>query len=520
MSLQNDGVEARPIRLAELLVAFSAVADLGMGLPVGSAARTAGVAIELARACGCPESAVADAYYAALLQHIGCSAFSHEVAAWFTDEMSIKRAGMSTDFTRKREIVTGYLPRITRDAPPGGRFKTLRAGLVHAQQMTDGYTTANCEVAGAIAERLGLPPGVRLGLLDIFERWNGSGGPKGTAGESIAPTAQLVNIAGYGVFFDNLGGIDAAVGAVRQRAGSYFDPSLCERFTHWAEEWLGDAAAGGFSDRLLDAEPHPYRMVPVEAVDTVLQTFGEAVDLKSPYFHGHSAAVSRLADNACRRLGLDDPQVMNARRAGLVQDIGRVAVPSGIWEHTGPLGSDAWMQVRLHAYHGEQILARCEPLRELAPIAGMHHDRLDGSGYHRSATASQIPMTSRVLAVADAYHALTSSRPHRPAYSAERAAQLVGTEASAGRLDHDAVTAVCAAARDAPIARRQGHAGLTERQIAVLRLMAAGRSNKQISVELVISPRTAERHVQDVYARIGVSSRAAAALYGMHHGLL
>jgi len=198
-----------------------------------------------------------------------------------------------------------------------------------------------------------------------------------------------------------------------------------------------------------------------------------------------------------------------------------VAVPSAIWEHQGPLGSDAWMQVRLHAYHSEQILSRCAPLLPLAAVAGLHHDRLDGSGYHRGATAVLLSMTARVLAAADVRHALVSERPHRPAHPPHRASALLRAEANAGRLDHDAVRAVIAAAEGGgSAAPRARPAGLTDRQVEVLRLVARGLSNRAISEMLVISPRTAEHHVQDVYARIGVSSRAAAAMFAMSHGLL
>ncbi|MGQ0575756.1 MAG: HD domain-containing phosphohydrolase [Pseudonocardia sp.] len=509
-----------PVRLAELLVGFSAIADLGMGLPVGEAARTAFVALELARGQGCAEPEAADVMHAALLQHIGCTAYSHEAALLFADETSVKRASLATDFTRQREILLGYLPRITREAPRGERLRTARSALLHSRRLTEGYRLANCEVASLVAERLGLGDGVRSGLLDVFEWWNGGGGPRGLRGAAISPVSRLVNVAGYAVFFDRLGGADGARRAVRQRAGGYLDPVLAAAFDGRAEELLAATNAGDVSDRLLAAAPGPPVLISEDALDDVLRVFGEAVDLKSPFLHGHSTGVSALAAGACARLGLPDGDVTLARRAGLVQDIGRVTVPNGIWEHAGPLGSDAWLQVRLHAYHGEQMLRRCAPLAQLAPLAGMHHDRLDGSGYHRGVSAAALPTVARVLAAADVARALTADRPHRHAHTAERAANILDGEARAGRLDPDAVAAVLATVDGSPRVRRARPAGLTERQVEVLRLVARGLSNRAIGTELVISPRTAEHHVQDVYARIGVSSRAAAAMFAMQHGLI
>ena len=121
------------MRLAELLVGFSAVADLGMGLPIGEAARTAIVAVNLARGAGCPEPEVSDVFFAALLQHIGCTAYAHEATELFADEFSIKRAGLATDFTRQSEIILSYLPRITRESPAGERFRTIRSALLHSR---------------------------------------------------------------------------------------------------------------------------------------------------------------------------------------------------------------------------------------------------------------------------------------------------------------------------------------------------------------------------------------------------
>ena len=305
---------------------------------------------------------------------------------------------------------------------------------------------ANCETASIIARRIGLPPGVCSGLLDIFEWWNGGGGPKKVRGEQISLVARLVNVAGYAVFFDRVGGRGAAAQAINQRSGGYLDPAIAADFQRRPRQLLEPTDAGDLSDRLLATEPRPHTIVEPAAMEEVLRVFGETVDLKTPFLHGHSAAVSALGDGACRALGLGDDQVSLARRVGYVQDIGRVAVPSAIWEHQGPLGSDAWMQVRLHAYHSEQILSRCAPLLPLAAVAGLHHDRLDGSGYHRGATAVLLSMTARVLAAADVRHALVSERPHRPAHPPHRASALLRAEANAGRLDHDAVRAVIAAA--------------------------------------------------------------------------
>jgi DNA-binding NarL/FixJ family response regulator len=152
----------------------------------------------------------------------------------------------------------------------------------------------------------------------------------------------------------------------------------------------------------------------------------------------------------------------------------------------------------------------------------MHHERLDGSGYHRGCRAQDISAACRVLAAADAFQAMTQPRPHREALTSEQAGDQLVRDSRAGRLDSDVVAAVLAAAgqRRSRLRRDLRPAGLSEREIEVLRLVAEGCSNPQIAQRLYISRRTAEHHVQHVYAKIGVSSRAAAALFALEHDLL
>lgn len=509
------------LRLAELLVGLSGVADLGMGQPQGSAVRVCFLATSLAHSMGLSDRDVRDVYYAALLQHIGCTAYSHESARLFADETSVKRATLATNFNDVRDILFGYLPAITREAPAGERAHTLRSALLHSRAITDAYTLSGCEVSAGIARRLGLGKGVQEALLHVFEWWNGKGRPGRLRGEQISLAIRVTHVAGYAVLFDRLGGPDAAAAAVAQRSRGYLDPSVAEHFCAHAPALLGELSAMDVLAALTDIEPTPRVNVPEDRVDEVLSTFGDVVDLKAPQFHGHSAECARLAEGAAKRLGLPSPDVTAVRRAALVHDLGRVAVANGIWESEGRLRGEETQQVHLHPYHSEQILNRSSALKALAPIVGAHHERIDGSGYYRRATAASLPMTSRIIATADTFQAMTQPRPYRQGQSPERVAAELRAEVRAGALDGDAVDAVLVVAghSSAPT-RRQWPAGLSDRQVDVLRLVADGMTNKEIARRLFITPRTAESHVQGVYQKIGVSSRAAAAMFAMEHHLL
>jgi putative nucleotidyltransferase with HDIG domain len=272
---------------------------------------------------------------------------------------------------------------------------------------------------------------------------------------------------------------------------------------------------------VLAAEPQPVCRVPRTRLDDVAGVFADMVDLLTPFTLGHSAGVAELAGAAAGHLRLPDDTVDLVRRAALLHDLGRVAVSSHVWETPRALTATQREQVRLHPYHTERILARSAILQPLARIAGMHHERQDGSGYHHGAAGAQLPVEARLLAVADAYQAMTQDRPYRAALAPPAAAAEVEAAARSGRFDPECTRAVVeAAGQRAAHTRGAWPEGLSEREVEVLRLLARGLSNRQIATALVISPRTAEHHVQHIYAKIGTSTRAAAAMFAMEHGLL
>jgi HD-GYP domain-containing protein (c-di-GMP phosphodiesterase class II) len=208
-------------------------------------------------------------------------------------------------------------------------------------------------------------------------------------------------------------------------------------------------------------------------------------------------------------------------QAALVHDLGRVSVPNSVWDKPGPLSSAEWEEVRLHPYRLERFLTRSPWLSEFGALGATHHERMDGSGYHRGLSAGALTVLGRVLAAADVYQALTEHRPHRAALSGGSAGLTLREEVRGGRLDGEAVDAVLAAAgHRVRRLRREWPAGLTSREVEVLRLVARGLSNKQIAARLVLSDRTVGHHVAHIYDKIGASTRAGATLYALQSDLL
>jgi HD-GYP domain-containing protein (c-di-GMP phosphodiesterase class II) len=509
-------------RLAELIVALSRITALGMGQFPDETIRSCLLAMRLAQRMDLGKSDVRDIYYVTLLQHAGCTAYAYETAALFGgDDIAVRAGGARIDFTNPMEALPYLLMEVGSTARPIGRARAVILAVSKGNDFSRELSRANCEVAVHMTRRLGLGRGVQRSLNEMYERWDGKGNPQKLAGDDIALPARFAQVTNQAILFDRLGGPELAVETIRRRSDSALDPSIASEFLRHGIQLLEEISSADASVAVIDSEPKPHRRIPEHRLDDVAAAFADMVDLKSSFTHGHSTAVARLAEAAAAKLGLAESEVVRIRRASLLHDIGRVGVANGIWDKPGPLTATEWEQVRLHPYYAERILSRSPLLAPLAPLAGMHHERQDGSGYHRQATASTIPTGARLLAAADAYQAMTQERPHRPAFTPDTAAEQLNAEATQGRLDTEAVRAVLDAAGQPPIRNRGSWpAGLSDREVEVLRLVARGCSNREIGSRLYISPKTAGHHVQHIYSKTGVSTRAGAAMFAMEHDLV
>jgi HD-GYP domain-containing protein (c-di-GMP phosphodiesterase class II) len=506
------------VRSAELVAALCLATDLGMGFPFEHGLHTTLIAMRLADRLGLDRAGAAQTYFASLLFHSGCTTDAHVTPQLFGDSLTTHLNPVI--FGSGREVLTG----IVRALPDPGRAGPVRAvqvirRLPGAAREQRPHLTATCEVAGMLAGELGLAELVGGHLPYLFERWDGHG-PLGRAKhEEIPLPLRIVHVAVDAALQRVLGGEEHVVRLVRERAGHAFDPEVAGCLTGDPGPILALGAEGSVWEEALACEPRPPLLLEGDDVDRALAAMGNFADLISPYLAGHSDGVAELAAMGARRCGIDEAGVLAVRRAALVHDVGRVAVDARVWQKPGPLTADELEQVRLHAYHSERILARSEFLAALTPVAAAHHERLDGSGYHRAAAGADLAPPARVLAAADAYHAMTEPRPHRPPIPPERATEILCEQADAGRLDADAVTAVLeSAGQRAP--RIERPAGLTEREVQVVRMLARGLQTKQVAHALGISAKTADHHIQNAYRKIGVSTRAAATLFAMEHGLL
>ncbi len=360
-----------------------------------------------------------------------------------------------------------------------------------------------------LARRLGLDEAVITALRHAFERWDGQGSPDGLAGDKV-PLEVRIEAVARDVDIAATTGIDP-VAMMSARSDKAYDPDVArvvidEGITSPQADW----------DTLLASEPEPVTMI--DDIGPVLDVMADFADLKSPWTRGNSRRVADLAARAAATADLNSEQIEHIRRAALAHDLGKVGIESGVWDKPGPLSMDEWERVRLHPYLTERILSRCSYLAPLAETATRHHERPDGEGYHGRLSSSQLTLSDQILATASAYVAMTSERPYRKALNREEAVAALESGAADGAFDRKAVKHVLAAEGiRASSTVGANPAGLTDREIEVLRLIVREQSNRQIAETLFISPKTVGRHVENIYSKIGVSTRAGAAVFAMEH---
>jgi HD-GYP domain-containing protein (c-di-GMP phosphodiesterase class II) len=483
-------------RLAELVAALSLGIDLGFGQPMEHVLRQCLISLRLAERLGLDEQQRADVYYTALLINVGCHSDAHEQAKWFGDDFASKAIKYDHEPRSLRMVATG-LSYLGRGHPPLHRFRLGLEFVLSGRREVDGMIESHSQIARMLGEQLGLTDVVLDALAASYERWDGRGWPGDLKAEEVPLPARIAQFAEYAEVANRVDGVAGATRMARQRRGKQFDPQVVDALMQDAAAVLPPVEDASSWRAVIDAEPALSVLLDDDRFDRALEAIASFIDLKSPYFLGHARAVGDLAAEAGAGIGLADEEVRRLRRAGLVHDFGRLGVSNAILDKRGPLGVGEWERLRLQGYITERMLQQSEALAPLAPSA-------------------LAPQLGRVLAAANAYQAMREPRPHREALEPD----LAAAELRGGPFDAAAAEAVLAAAGHRVARRREGPAGLTPREVEVLRLLARGLSNKEIAQRLSISPKTVSNHAEHIYAKIDAQSRAAAAFFAMQQGLL
>lgn len=516
---EPSGRTSSGVRLAELVRAMSLAVDLGLGQPWEHVAHACLLACRIAQKLGMAPEERARLFYVTMLGWVGCIADSHEVGRWFGDDNRYRSDVYDADLTPLSFL--GFLMRHAgSEGAAASKLEARAMLLATGGRGVQDWLRAHCEVTATIATRLGLGEQVADPLQYTFARWDGKGLPKDLGGSEIPFTIQLWQVADVVEVHAQRGGVAAAIAVAQRRRGTQFAPDVVDVFCDNAEDILGTIEDDPNLDRMIESDTALSQTLEPAQLDDILLVIADYADLKSPYFSGHSRGVAQLCASAGKRLGLAAGDASMLHRAALVHDLGRVGVPNTIWDKRGPLTATETDRMRLHPYYTQRVLARPGELAKIGGLGAMAHERLDGTGYFRGVSGSAIDLPARVLAAANAFRSLREPRAHRDAVPEPAAAQRLVAEAAAGRLDADAVDAVLDAAGQPRTRRPHGVADLTQRETEVLILLAGGASNRQIATRLGIAPKTAGNHIEHIYVKTEVRSRAAATFFAMQHGVL
>lgn len=500
-------------------MALSLATDLGLGQPSEHMVRSARLSMRLGERLSLDTDQLAVLYDVSMLTYVGCPVFGNEAAMVFGDDIEFRSGTYDVDLGTMdgMRYMFGHAGKGTPVLNRLNQTARLMAtqGREVAEQMAN-----HCSAAGLLADQLDLGPAVRAGIEHSYARWDGKGVPGEMHGDQLSLASRISHVADAAEVLERRLGIEQAVEVIRRRSGTHFDPAVVDALVT-DPAGLFDGISEDTVDALLDIEPIERPALSDDELDVALAAIGDFCDLRTPCFAGHARGTADLVARAATVLQLPAPEVTMLRRAASIHDVGRFGVPGNVLAKPAPLTGADLERMRMHVYYVERIFNRPEPLQRVALVASMHHERMDGSGYHRAASGAVLTNPCRILAAADAYHAMLQPRPYRSALTPEDAAREITADVASGRLDPVAAQAVLEAAGHRSSASRSGGpAGLTARECEVLALLATGLPNKGIARELGISPKTVGNHVEHVYTKLGTTNRAGAALLAMQHGIV
>jgi putative nucleotidyltransferase with HDIG domain len=421
----------RGVRTAEMFAALSRALDMAEGREPRHALRTCYVAMRLADALQLPDKDRRDLFYAALLKDVGGTANAAAAARLLgTSDIEQKRDLALIDTSNVLSHARFFVDHLPA-APIGDNVRRFGRSVLNRHADYHALVESRAERGAEIAHRLRLPLAVSEAIHAVDERWDGHGEPIGNRGHEIPLAGRILALAQGAAVFAERDGPRAAETAIRARRKHWYDPELVDLLLSMGRLGLWQDLLGSNVDtRALGLEPH-HRISRANDVDLIAAVFADVIDAKSPYTTRHSLHVGNLAGLVALHIGIEEPVLTDIRRAGLLHDIGMLAVPNTIVDKSEPLTREERLIVARHPSQALEILSRVPLFSSVAKLAACHHERLDGSGYPRGLRGEQLSLGARIVAAADVFEALTSPRPHRERMTPDEALEIM--EAAAGR---------------------------------------------------------------------------------------
>jgi putative nucleotidyltransferase with HDIG domain len=380
---------------------------------------------------------------ALLIKDSGCSSNAARMYEIFGgDEIDAKRLGKIVDWSNILEAAK-YAVNCT--LPKGSFFERIRQLGKVAQNADIGnqIVEARCSRGAVIAQKIGLSYEASECIRNLDEHWDGKGSPCRLQGDQIPLLARIACLAQtlevYAKTFD----LEIAFEVISKRSGKWFDPEIVKcALSFQNDELFWQTVYGGetLSELLkLDIDSKAEIATDIR-IDSVCEAFAQIVDAKSPFTGDHSSRVSQYTVTIAEQFGIDADRLTLLRRAGLLHDIGKLAVPNRILDSPNKLTDDDWVIMKKHPQYSFEILSQIPGFERMAEIAGAHHERLDGRGYYQGLSSDDLDLDQRILAVADVYDALSAERPYRRALSTDEVFAILDKDSGIA-LDRDCVDA-------------------------------------------------------------------------------
>lgn len=443
------------LELSELIGALSYALDITEGQPPGHCVRCCWIGMHIGRQLNLTTEQLWELYYTLLLKDLGCSSNAARICElYLTDDLAFKR-DFKTVGDGLPQVLAFVLKHTGLKAGLAERFRSVMTILRDGPAIAQDLVATRCQRGAKIARLLRFTDGVAEGIYSLDEHFNGNGKPGQLRGTAIPLYSRIALLSQVIDVFHTESGRAGAIREANRRSGQWFDPELVEAFAQVAQDdgfWR--TLAGPAIDRAVnELEPvsngrqHP---LDDDYLDDIAAAFGEVVDAKSPYTSGHSARVALYTDMIGETLGLSDARRRWLKRAALLHDVGKLGVSNSVLDKAGALDRAEWEAVRRHAQYTETILSRIGAFRELAEIAGAHHERLDGSGYPRGLPAADIRLETRIITTADIFDAITAVRPYRGAIPIPQALEMMSKTVGTA-LDPDCFAALARAVDTTPL---------------------------------------------------------------------